>query len=344
MELMDYYLIAIIWICLLCDPCCSTLFNSLVFTLYRCLCSLYVFLSVRMRQHRDELLISQRSLPQLVYRRADELYSSRWDDWVTASRIRKDTAEHRELALSLKNLYSGAKATGAAKEDAVNGEKPSKKRQRDNETETVCHTRSIAIRSAQLTSQPKEEEFLRRPEVRIPIPDHLKAILVDDWENVTKNNELVKLPSEHPVNQVLDTYFEQEKQKRRPGSADVDLLEEFIAGTKSYFTRCLGRILLYKFEKLQYAEIRKAWDNAPTGGDMDGKGPGDVYGPEHLARLVVKLPELIAQTNMDRQSVDRLREEMTKLCLWLSRNSGTYFTAAYEKPTPEYLENAKPSK
>jgi mortality factor 4-like protein 1 len=172
----------------------------------------------------------------------------------------------------------------------------------------------------------------------------LKAILVDDWENITKNNELVKLPSAHPVNKVLDTYFEEEKQKRRPGSADLDLLEEFIAGTKSYFTRCLGRILLYRFERLQYADMRKSWDNAPAGGDMDGKGPGDVYGAEHLARLVVKMPELIAQTNMDRQSVDRLREEMTKLCLWLGRNSGTYFTTAYEKPSPEYLESVKTSK
>lgn len=31
---------------------------------------------------------------------------------------------------------------------------------------------------------------MKRPEVKIPIPDILKMKLVDDWENVTKNNQV----------------------------------------------------------------------------------------------------------------------------------------------------------
>jgi hypothetical protein len=46
---------------------------------------------------------------------------------------------------------------------------------------------------------------------------------------------------------------------------------------------------------------------------------------------------------MDKQAVDRLREETTKLCLWLARHSGIYFDAPYEKATPEYLEQVRPS-
>lgn len=53
------------------------------------------------------------------------------------------------------------------------------------------------------------------------------------------------------------------------------------------------------------------------------------------------MPELIAQTNMDTQSVSRLREELAKLALWLSRNSARFFTREYEAPSREYLQDAK---
>ena len=130
----------------------------------------------------------------------------------------------------------------------------------------------------------QEETFNARPAVRIGMPDHLKSLLVDDWENVTKNLAVVPLPSDHPVNEILDTYFEEEKCKRRLGSADADLLEEVVAGVKEYFEKCVGRILLYRFEREQYFQIRKLWED---GADpkWEGKNAGDVYGAEHLCRL-----------------------------------------------------------
>lgn len=35
-----------------------------------------------------------------------------------------------------------------------------------------------------------EVEFLRRPEIKFPVPDVLKVQLVDDWEYVTKNQQV----------------------------------------------------------------------------------------------------------------------------------------------------------
>lgn len=190
--------------------------------------------------------------------------------------------------------------------------------------------------------------------MRIHVPDHLKALLVDDWENVTKNLSLVPLPSEHPVNEILNTYFEEEKHKRRLGSAEADLLEEVVAGCKDYFEKCIGRILLYRFERQQYAEVRKLWEEGR--GEWEGRNAGDVYGAEHLCRLFgtlpsslfqhrtnprsqVSLPELIAQTNMDAQSVNKLREEIQKLTSWLGKNSNRFFTAEYEIASNDYVEN-----
>jgi hypothetical protein len=55
----------------------------------------------------------------------------------------------------------------------------------------------------------------------------------------------------------------------------------------------------------------------------------------------VSLPELVAQTNMDQQSVNRLREELTKLTNWLSRNTTVYFISEYEIPGAQYIEKAR---
>jgi hypothetical protein len=92
----------------------------------------------------------------------------------------------------------------------------------------------------------QEENFHARPSIKLIIPDHIKAILVDDWENVTKNLQLVPLPAAKPVNFILNDYLQYEKPRRQAGSASADILDEVVAGLKEYFEKCLGRILLYR--------------------------------------------------------------------------------------------------
>jgi len=129
----------------------------------------------------------------------------------------------------------------------------------------------------------QEEAFHSRPAVRLPIPDHIKALLVDDWEYVTKNLSLVPLPHPHPVNEILTAYLEEEKLRRRPGSVEYDLLEEVIAGLREYFDQTLGRILLYRFEREQWFQVRQKMESGE--GKFADKKPSDIYGPEHLCRL-----------------------------------------------------------
>lgn len=219
----------------------------------------------------------------------------------------------------------------------------------------------------------QEEHFHARPAVKIEVPDHLKSILVDDWENVTKNLSLVPIPAEHPVSEILSTYFEEEKGKRRLGSAEADLLEEVVQGTKDYFEHCLGKLLLYRFEREQYFRLHQAIEKGKDefeGRPLKEKKIADIYGAEHLCRLfgnssnlpnlktlhlvtkieqanqvsliaIVSLPELIAQTNMDAQSVAKLRQEIQALTAWLGKNSTRFFTGEYEAAPQEYLEKAR---
>ncbi|KAK2625839.1 hypothetical protein QTJ16_005151 [Diplocarpon rosae] len=185
----------------------------------------------------------------------------------------------------------------------------------------------------------QEDTFHAKPMVQLPVPDHIKAILVDDWENVTKNQQLVPLPAKVSVTVILDDYIEYESGRRLTGTPQSDLLPEVVTGLKEYFEKCLGRVLLYRFERSQYQEVREGM--GAKEGEFAGKTICDIYGAEHLCRLIVTLPELIAQTNMDTQSVNRLREELTKMTMWLGKNASKYFNNEYETPGAEYIEKAR---
>ncbi|KAI9733570.1 MAG: Esa1p-associated factor [Cirrosporium novae-zelandiae] len=194
----------------------------------------------------------------------------------------------------------------------------------------------------------QESNFVSRPSVMLPMSDTLKSLAVDDWEAITKTLALVPLPSKNPVNKIMDDYYADQKTKRREGSADMDLLEECVAGMKEYFHKTLGKILLYRFERDQYFEMSRLWTNNPDGvvDEVTGEikkyeGPGDVYGPEHLLRLFASMPELIAQTTMDAQSVVRLREEMTKMLNWLGRHVSDYFVDNYIPASVDYIAKAR---
>ncbi|KAL2759843.1 hypothetical protein ACRALDRAFT_1046796 [Sodiomyces alcalophilus JCM 7366] len=266
-------------------------------------------------------------------------WKNTWDDWVPADRIRKFTEQNKELAAQLhaqiKHLQKssakvpkkGGRATGT----------DSARVSEERSSGAVAGSRGP--RRARDYDLEQEDGFHARPSIKLPVPDHIKGILVDDWENITKNNQLVPLPHPHPVDQIINDYLEEERQNREPNSAHFDILEETMAGLKEYFEKALSRILLYRFERPQYHEIRKLWDQA--GDDGPNKTACDTYGAEHLARLLVSLPELVAQTTMDQQSVARLREELVKFTTWLGKNAKNYFVSEYETPSQKYIDHAR---
>ncbi|KAJ5123677.1 Chromatin modification-related protein eaf3 [Penicillium atrosanguineum] len=178
----------------------------------------------------------------------------------------------------------------------------------------------------------QEENFSTRPSIRIVMPDNLKSLIVDDWERVTKNGSVVALPAPKPVRQIFQDWRDEEEPKRRENRIDVDVLDEVISGMLEYFDVMLDKVLLYRYERAQYRVFRSKFQ------DTKNFGPVDVYGGEHLIRLFSLLPELLAQTNMDVSNTQRMREELSKLSLWLSRKSEKYFRTEYIPAEQSYDE------
>ena len=60
---------------------------------------------------------------------------------------------------------------------------------------------------------------------------------------------------------------------------------------------------------------------------------------------IVSMPELIAQTNMDVQAVNRLREELGFMTNWLQKEAQViaFFQSTYESPGQAYIDKVKSS-
>lgn len=110
------------------------------------------------------------------------------------SRVLRWSEENLQMQSRLKAFYR-TKQSGKSTKQSENEGSNLGKRRRDAKLE-------------------KEEDYLNRPEIKLDIPDTLKGQLVDDWENVTKNQQLVTLPRTVNVNEVLSRYKRFKKEKK----------------------------------------------------------------------------------------------------------------------------------
>lgn len=124
-----------------------------------------------------------------------------WDEWVPETRVLRWSEENIQMQSRLKSLYRTKQTKSSASTTTSNsGESSLGKRRRDAKME-------------------KEEDYLKKPEIKLDIPDTLKGQLVDDWENVTKNQQLVTLPRQVTINEVLVRYKRFKKDKK--GNRDL---------------------------------------------------------------------------------------------------------------------------
>lgn len=173
-----------------------------------------------------------------------------------------------------------------------------------------------------------EKEDMMKPMLQLHVPDLLKVRLVDEWEWITKDQRLVPLPREGATVAHIIQEYRMSIPMKRPGSAEADIFDECMAGLQAYFDKCLGTILLYKFERQQYADIRKQYGEEAK--------MSEIYGAEHLLRLFVSMQDLVSQTQMDPQAVAVLRVQLQDMMKYLVKNLNALFVKEYDVTPPSY--------
>ncbi len=161
------------------------------------------------------------------------------------------------------------------------------------------------------------------------LPSALKRQLVDDWEFVTKENRLVKLPRDIAVDEIIHKWITSYKDPENMARREV------ADGIHSYFNAALSTMLLYKFERPQYNE------KFHGAGDADEEiNPSQVYGAEHLLRLLLKLPYMLETTGVDIEMMRRIAEHVNELTKYMQKNGRILFMPEYEAASDEYMAAA----
>ncbi|XP_028764054.1 protein MRG1 [Neltuma alba] len=239
-------------------------------------------------------------------------WNKNWDEWVGEDRLMKHTEENvlKQQALDKKqgvdkNVKSGRSAQAKAKnstdakvdkEDIKTNVPKGKKRKNDSGVEKG----SVSVEKL----------------VKIQIPATLKKQLVDDWDFVSQQDKLVKLPRSPTVDEILTKYLEYRSKK---DGMVADSIGEILKGIRCYFDKALPMMLLYKKEQKQYNEAV-----------VDNVSPSTIYGAEHLLRLFVKLPELLAYVNIEEETLNHLQQKLLDFLKFLQKNQSTFFLSAYD--------------
>ncbi|ESO04176.1 hypothetical protein HELRODRAFT_99671 [Helobdella robusta] len=226
------------------------------------------------------------------------------------------------------DAYSNASTDTAEKIDGST----KKKRQRPNDSMHTLSapTDSLKKKKGKVESSPAvemEESYLAKMDIEVKIPLELKAWLVDDWDLVNRQKQIVRLPCTPNVDTILDDYLEFKINNSKNVSKDA--LEEVCLGLKDYFNAMLGNQLLYRLERPQYADILNKHPDTPM---------CKLYGVHHLLRLFVKLGGVLAYTSLDRKCLQVLMSHFQDFLQYILSNSSSLMTTEnYVVNPPEFM-------
>ncbi|TRM69225.1 MRG-domain-containing protein [Schizophyllum amplum] len=235
-----------------------------------------------------------------------------WDEWVPVSRLLKVNEENMKIKNSLHlgtHLNSGASKTAKGADKNAGGS-------------ATSYVRGAGRKDGGTRGQKRgrdEDEASKRPELKMTMPELMKAQLVDDWEAVTKNNQLVSVPRQPNVKQILEEFGAYIHKEKPPNLPDPDAhLGSVLSGLRTYFDRALGKNLLYRFERPQYASIREKFE-------AEQKEMSEAYGAEHFLRMMVSLPQMAASASLDPEAVSVLGKYCDILLEWMVRERSRLF-------------------
>lgn len=252
-------------------------------------------------------------------------WSHRWDEWVPTDRLMEKNEENIKKMKANQQAIKKNKAKGGRK----NKEPPTK-------TSGKAAKKSKKTKKADDDSVEPEEERLQRKELKLKLPGQLKKYLVQDWENVTRQHKLVPLPRDPTVNMILDEWV-----KSKKNAEQNKIASEVAGGLRRFFNGGLSILLLYRFERPQYEELMA---NQPKAKGDDDEGEGgvcDIYGAEHLARLFVKLPEILAHTNLDAKEMTTIQSKFTDFLKWFARNPANFCLDKYINTDTDYNQRVR---
>ena len=237
-------------------------------------------------------------------------WNTHWDEWVPESRVLKDVDENRKRQAERVKEFQRAH-----------------KRKRQQETASAGGKAKAAKAAG---AQPggagvvADESLCAEIRDQLRLPHGAKLKLIEDWERITREKKLVPLPRDPSIATLLDEFVAAKARR----SSHERIYAEVVEGVRSYFQQALPTLLLYKYERRQHRELKE---------QRKHEHPCEYYGAEHLLRLFVKLPDLLARCQMQREHMTILVSKLAELLKFVVQQKAKYLAAEYQAPDDDYL-------
>ena len=208
--------------------------------------------------------------------------------------------------------------------------KAKKEKEREKESPTANKVKSSkpAVVPAQSTPQGLVSQREFGAEIVIELPDDLKTVLVDDLDYLDRQRKLVNIPARYSLDDLISDYC----QSRETDSLGRPGREEVCGGLRDYFNCTLGTQLLYKFERVQYADTLREHPNTTL---------SSLYGPVHLLRLLTRLGPMLTCSDIQDDELEKLIVHIQDLVLYLQdRKEELFLVSDYGTASPEYHRRA----
>lgn len=170
--------------------------------------------------------------------------------------------------------------------------------------------------------------------LKVELSQQLKKRLLEDYRRCKVNAQAPPLPrpAVQTVRAVLRAFAESKGKQRQRAAKDglPDSVAELQAGLLDYFDASLPQILLYDTERRAHAKAMEAAG--------EGAAPCDLYGAEHLLRLLTRLPDLLVHCRLSAEDAEGLGEQLSELIKFLNTKAaqGFFYAASVpaEAPAP----------
>eukprot|EP00038_Savillea_parva_P010043 m.187496 g.187496 ORF g.187496 m.187496 type:complete len:293 (+) comp17105_c0_seq1:36-914(+) len=242
-------------------------------------------------------------------------WSKNWDEWVERNRLQPLNDTSLALKAEIQKAYEAKQQRaaetrggrgGRTKRGGDGGGKASKRARRGgNDVDTTPGA-----------------------PIKLVLPDELKLLLVDDWDKVSRQSMVTKLQRDITISKVLADFL---KQAETLGPRAASVAAEVTSGLKVYFNTYCGTALLYEVERQQFKDFKEEFP------DVDLT---EAYGPEHLLRLLTKLPSLLSRAGVPAKGLCYVAKCIEDLTEYLKAHSKSIFLASAYIPTSDQGETA----
>eukprot|EP00339_Tiarina_fusa_P001814 CAMPEP_0116999372 /NCGR_PEP_ID=MMETSP0472-20121206/2100_1 /TAXON_ID=693140 ORGANISM="Tiarina fusus, Strain LIS" /NCGR_SAMPLE_ID=MMETSP0472 /ASSEMBLY_ACC=CAM_ASM_000603 /LENGTH=309 /DNA_ID=CAMNT_0004698771 /DNA_START=13 /DNA_END=942 /DNA_ORIENTATION=+ len=237
-------------------------------------------------------------------------WKTKWDEWVNDSRILKYTDQNRDFQRQMRELKEGS-----------------------NKKRSLRKLRELTP-----PPEPKKpcveeipEEILDAPET-LELPFILQRVLAEDYDNIQNNKQVVTMPVQFTVFDILQSFADEKLQKN---SETNPFNFAIISDIRAYFDQALGTLLLYRIERTQYQRIL-----ANMKAKKCPEAFSQIYGPQHLLRLFYLLPEIVEEAGMPRESKNLILYYVSEILEYMERNSPELFShKAYSNVPEDYFKD-----